>query len=130
MSNRAQRRAAQKKQPAMLRGTTKEQRIAMLCKNGITPEMLDKAQQDGYRDGADNAARETIKIVYAAVMLAANEEFRFGRERVMRLIDKVDLIVTTSLGSREEIEAVWDRFKLTMQFKEGVNRIAEQENDG
>ena len=125
MSNRAQRRAYDKSVPSVMRGKTRDQKIAMLCKNGITPVMLEQEFKAGFKAGRDNGIQGTIKTVYAAVMLAARKEYGFGKDRATRLLRAVDDIVVTSLTSDETIDEVWDKMGVKLNFDEGVDRIQE-----
>lgn len=125
--NRQQRRAAERKQPAILRGKTLEEKKAMLCKHGITPEMLEAEYKAGFQAGRDNGVRGTFMTIYAAIMLAANQEYGFGKERALRLLKAVDNIVITSLHSDETIDAVWEKFGIALSFDAGVDRIDSKE---
>lgn len=127
MSNRAQRRAYDKSVPSVMRGKTRDQKIAMLCKNGITPEQLEKEHHDGFALGYKTGAEASVKTVYAAVMLAASSEFGFGKDRALRLIQAVDERIVTSLDSEEAINDVWKRFGIKISFSEGVSRVEQSD---
>lgn len=75
----------------------------------------------------NQAVEYTFRCIYAAVLLAAHEEYGFGRTRAWRLIKRVDEIVCTTLDSEEVIREVWERMGLEINFREGVDRIREVE---
>lgn len=125
--NRQQRRAYERIQPAIIRGKSKADLTTMLCKNGITPEMLETEFKDGFKAGRDNGIQGTFKTIYAAVMLAARKEYGFGKDRATRLLRAVDDIVVTSLTSDETIDEVWEKMGVQLNFDEGIDRIQEQE---
>lgn len=75
----------------------------------------------------NQAVEYTFRCIYAAVLLAAHEEYGFGRTRAWRLIKRVDEIVCTAMSSEEVIREVWERMGLEINFREGVERIREVE---
>lgn len=75
----------------------------------------------------NQAVEYTFRCIYAAVLLAAHDEYGFGRTRAWRLIKRVDEIVCTALDSEEVIREVWERMGLEINFREGVDRIREVE---
>ena len=115
--NRAQRRAARKATPACMRAT-KEQRIAALIKNGITPEDLEREYHNGYRDGCKKGTESTFKAVYAAVCLALKDTYGFGPERCARVLRAVNEAVIFNLSTEELIDEVWERVGLRINFDE------------
>lgn len=76
----------------------------------------------------NQAVEYTFRCIYAAVLLAAHEEYGFGRTRAWRLIKRVDEIVCTALSSDEVIREVWERMGLEINFREGIDRIREVED--
>ena len=79
--NRKQRRAADKRQPLNI-PMSQQKLLSSLCKNGITQQDL----KDEFFRGVEAGRRQTIKIVYAAVLYAARDELKFGGKRMDRLI--------------------------------------------
>ena len=67
--NRAQRRAAQRQVPGYKRHMTDEERLRAVYKNGITADDLDDAYREGWRD----ACRYSMRVCYAAAVLALRE---------------------------------------------------------
>lgn len=120
--NRAQRRAQMKQVPAYMRGSN-EVKIALLMKQGISPDDLEKEYRDGYDAGFRAGGEYTLKTVYAAVCLALNKEFGFGRERAARVLCAADRIVCETIASPEAIEEVFDKMHLRIAFKEPFDRV-------
>jgi hypothetical protein len=110
---------------------TKAQRVNALIKNGITPEDLSKAYQDGYAEGFREAAPNITKTIYAAVILALRDEKRpWGRLRCHRVLDNVDKHVIDTLNSQEAIDKVWKEIGLFLDFRDALEPIKEVENHG
>jgi hypothetical protein len=118
--NRQQRRAYQKSLPAYKK-MSKEARINALVKNGITPDDLKKCREEGYQMGVESAVIQC----YAALCLALNETFGFGRERVLRALKAVDEKVIFAIDSAEMCEEVFKRFGIRMDFSQGMDRVQE-----
>lgn len=115
MSNRADRRKNKKQMPKWQK-LPMNQRINAMCKNGITPRDVDDAYQKGYKAGVDRASDFCLKDAYAAFIMAAHEQFGFGKERCRRLLYAADEKVATSLASDEAVEEVFKKIGVTINF--------------
>lgn len=122
--NRKNRRAAIKAKPSYLR-ESKEELTKRLIKNGITPEDLKREFEKGYTAGFKEAAEPVIRGCYAAICLALNDLHGFGQRRCADVLNAVDNHLTMTLTSAEAIEEVYERMKLTINFKEPFERIQE-----
>lgn len=122
MANRADRRKHQKQRSGYMRKTL-EERKAAIFRNGITTEHLDKEYAAGYKRGEIH----TMQMVYAALMLAANDEFGFGARRVLKLLKTTDRKVLETLTSEELINEVFARFKIQLDFDAPLERVKEGE---
>lgn len=120
MPNRAARRHAQRQRSGYMRKSL-EERKAQLFKNGITKDHLEKEYAAGYKSGENQA----IQAVYCALMLAANEEFGFGANRVLKLVKATDKKLLGAIDSAELIQEVYDRFKIEMDFDAPIDRVQE-----
>ena len=127
--NRAQRRKQEKlnrsKKIPAYKKMTKEQRIAELVKNGITADDLDREWEAGYKEGFNQASPSIVKTIYAAIALAANNVYGFGRKRTKRLLKAVDDLVVDSLTSAEIVEEVWNKIGLKLDFDDPMELIKE-----
>ena len=117
---RAQRRAYQKSLPAYKK-MGHEKLMAAIAKNGLTVEDLKKCKAEGYQLGVESAVMQC----YAAFCLALNEQFGFGRDRVLRALKAADDKVIFAVDSAEMIEEVFDRFGIRMDFRDGMERVQE-----
>ena len=115
MSTRADRRKKKKQMPKWQK-LPLDQRINNMCKNGITPKDVDEAYQKGFKDGVDRASDFCLKDAYAAFVMAAHEQFGFGKERCKRLMYAADEKVATSLASDEAVEEVFRNLGVTINF--------------
>lgn len=115
MGNRADRRKNKKQLPKWQK-LPLDQRINAMCRNGITPRDVDDAYQKGYKAGVDRVSDFCLKDAYAAFIMAAHEQFGFGKERCRRLLYAADEKVATSLASDEAVEEVFKKIGVTINF--------------
>lgn len=115
MSNRASRRAENKKKNRYQRLTPEQKQTAMM-KNGITPKDLQEAYDNGYNEGVKRASDYSLKDAYAGFLMAAHEEFGFGHKRCKRLLYAADQRVVNSLASNEAIEEVFRKVGVSINF--------------
>lgn len=112
--------------PSAARGLTKTQRMNALIRNGITPEDVHKAYQEGYNEGFQQAAPNITRTIYAAAVLALRDEKdRWGRKRCKRMLENLDRHVIETLNSQEAIDRVWKEIGLIMDFQDPVEPIKE-----
>lgn len=124
--NRKQRRDATKQKPSYLR-TTKEDMMKRLCKNGITPDDLQKEYQKGYEAGFHDSGKPIMRTCYAAACLALNDLHRFSRKRCANVLKRLDWHVTNTLSSQEAIDEVYKRMGLHIDFDDPFERVQEVE---
>ena len=115
MSNRASRRAENKKKSRYQRMTPEQQEIARM-KNGISSKDLEEAYNKGYNEGVRRASDYCLKDAYAGFLLAAHEVFGFGRDRCRRLLYAADDRVVNSLASDEAIDEVFEKVGVSINF--------------
>lgn len=123
MSNRSERRKEHKQRSGFMR-MSPEQKKAAIYKNGITEKDLDREYAAGYKRGEIH----TLQMVYAALMLAANETYKFGAKRALRLLKVTDQKVLETLNSEELIRKVFERFEVKLDFDAPIDRV--KEDDG
>lgn len=127
--NRSQRRAQAKlKRYEDARNTMppgKAAAMARLIRNGITPEDLEKEYKAGFEAGFKEASAPMIRSMYAAVLLAGHELYGFGKRRGVRLLNRIDRIITDVLTSQELMEKVFTDLGVEMIFDEPVERARE-----
>lgn len=121
--NRAQRRAAAKATPAYKRGLTREDKIKLLYKNGITAEDLKHDYQKGYTQGYSDGVESAMVTCYAALCLALNELHRFGRERCYRVMKAMDDKIIYNITSDEVAEEALQKMGIRFNVNEPMNRI-------
>lgn len=114
MSNRAERRKAMKAQPRWKRTMTVEQRQAALVKNGIRPEDVDEAYRRGYEEGNRRATEFSSYAMCAAMGLALNDLYGFGKQRVCRALNLAAEYMLNTFTTREIMEQVYER--IGMEF--------------
>ena len=101
--NRAQRRAAQRQVPGYKRHMTDEERLRAVYKNGITADDL----EDSYREGWRDACRYSMRVCYAAAVLALRELEGYHTKRNTRFLRLMDDKVTNALSSDEAIDEAY-----------------------
>ena len=124
-SLRAMRRKAEREQKA----EKQRQAAAILATRDMEERrrLLGKTIAQCEEQARNQAVEYTFRCIYAAVLLAAHDEYGFGRTRAWRLLKRVSEIVCTALDSEEVIQEVWERMGLEINFREGVERIREVE---
>lgn len=118
MSNRAQRRAANKAKPAWRR-ESKEDRIRRLIQNGITLEDLENEYKRGYEAGNAQSAEWATKMIYCGFCLALKREFKFGPERALRTLRVADQIILEELTTQDIIDRVARELGIAVRFDGG-----------
>ena len=104
MSNRADRRRERKALPRYQRMTLQQQKAA-LFKNGITSKELNDEYNRGFEDGKNFAGW----AMCAALGLAMNDLYGFGKKRVTRTLNLAARYMFKSFTTRELIEEVYKR---------------------
>ena len=99
--------------------------MARLLQHGITPEDLEKEYKAGFEQGFKEASAPMIRSMYAAVLLAGHELYGFGKKRGVRLLNRIDRIITDVLTSQELMEQVFADIGVEMIFDEPVERARE-----
>lgn len=124
-SLRALRRQAEREQKA----EKQRQAEAILAPRDMEERrrLLGKTIAQCEEQARNQAVEYTFRCIYAAVLLAAHDEYGFGRTRAWRLLKRADEIICTTLDSEEVIREVWERMGLEINFREGVDRIREVE---
>ena len=125
-SLRALRRKAEREQ----RAEKQRQAAAILATKDLEERkrLLAKAMADSEKEARNQAVEYCFHSIYAAVLLAAQEVYGFGHKRAWRLLKRADEIICTALDSEEIIREVWERMGLEINFREGVDRIREEED--
>ena len=127
MSNRAQRRAMMRNQinksQQLLANYSKQQRMAGLVQNGITPKDLEEEFQRGREIGFKEAAEPIIKSCYAGICIALHDEFGFGESRCFRAIMAVDKKIIWALNHQELVEETLEKTGLTLNLDEPFERV-------
>ena len=107
------------------RNLTKQEKIDALLKNGITPQDLEKAWNDGVAAANRAMGDFYIRTCYAAAALAAHREFGFGAARVRKLLAAIDRIVLEEFTSDEAIDGVFAEIGLRLDFDDPFERVTE-----
>ena len=127
MSNRAQRRAMMRNQmnksQQLLANYSKQQRMAGLVQNGITPKDLEEEFQRGREIGFKEAAEPILKSCYAGICIALHDEFGFGENRCYRAIKAVDKKIVWALNHQELVEETLEKTGLRLQLDEPFERV-------
>lgn len=124
-SLRALRRQAEREKQA----EQQRQAAAILATRDLEERkrLLAKAMADSEKEARNQAVEYCFHSIYAAVLLAAQEVYGFGHKRAWRLLKRADEIICTVLDSEEIIREVWERMRLEINFREGIDRIREVE---
>lgn len=112
MSNRASRRKDKKALPRYKRVMSVQQRAAAIVKNGITPKDVDEAYQRGLNDGAQQTQENDAYYFCAAIALALNDLYGFGKARSTKAINLAAKYMLESFTSVELVQEAYKRVGL------------------
>lgn len=98
-----------------------------ISKNGITLEDVRNAETEAFNKGVNVGIENTMRTCYAAICMALQERYGFGRKRCKDVLNDVDEKITMSLTSEEAIQEVYDRMGLEIVFRDSMpgDRIQE-----
>lgn len=92
-----------------------------------------KAEFDrGFQAGIDSTQAFMYQYLFAAAALAARREYKFGPERVKRLLSAMDKIIIETLDSEEALQKVWEEVGVHLHFKDGIDPVklnSEEDDD-
>lgn len=106
--NRQQRRKAEREQVREWRRQGQMNQVLSLQRNGITCADLDKAREDGYRDGIFRSSEDLLKKLYSAIAkeLIAHDENT--KEEIVEFVKAVDHRFSLMYDADQEIEDVYN----------------------
>ena len=129
-ANRAARRAMMRSQKnknaALLASYNKQQRMAELIKNGITPKDLEESYNKGVEEGLRHAGFEIITACYAGICIALHDEFGFGTKRCFRALEHIDQKITWALNNEELAEEALAKAGIELNFKDEFARVQQK----
>lgn len=114
-ANRAQRRKAEREQMRTWQRMDRHDQVLSLQRNGITEKDLDKAREDGYRDGYMYAAEGFLKKMYAAIgaeLLDAGN----SKEEVLSFIKNTDHRFAVMFDADDEIKEISERLGIWLNI--------------
>lgn len=82
--------------------------ISRLVKNGITPEDLtaeyERGRKEATKEYVDKLLPFQQKFFYSAAAIAAHDLFGFGKDRALRLLDRIQEIMCEEISTGDIIE--------------------------
>ena len=126
MSNRADRRRAQ-------RNAQKEEQLAKQAaarqfekdvkrdgwnRNGITKADLDREYQRGYKAAQKEMAAFYGTYFFASVAVALHRDFKFGKERIRRVLDAMYEIMTWEITTCDILKRCQDETGIEIRFED------------
>lgn len=125
--NRAQRRKAEREQVRNWRKQGEMNQVLSLQRNGITGADLDKAREDGYRDGYLYATEGFLKKMYAAIAKELLEREENSRDEIVQFVKAVDHRFSVMFDADDEIDSVYNSLGVWFNIdRNAVNRIEEE----
>lgn len=122
--NRKMRRQQERVQMRDWMRCGEKDRMLQLAQNGITSEYADGEYRRGVKDGFQQGADRTLKVVYAACVLELLDAGN-SREEALSFLKAVDNRALVSIDEQEDIDEVYERTGVRLILKENVNRIRE-----
>lgn len=115
--NRKERREQERKQRSLIADIPEWKRREMekriettkrLMQQGISPKDLEDSYNRGVEDGrkeyVSRLAPYQMKFFYSAAGIAAHDLFGFGETRIIRLLDRIQEIMTEEISTGDIIE--------------------------
>ena len=137
-AQREQKKEQRKQELARWNAMTPEQRRAIvkenetlsrLERNGITIEDMTRLERDSYDEGLHRGRDETVRTCFAAICLALNERYGFGKKRCSDVLNDTYEKLMYALTSSEAIQEVYDRIGLEIRFTDDVMEEVVQEKE-
>ncbi len=85
-------------------------------KNGITEEDVNRAREEGYKQGQLDTARYYMKMFYAAAGLAVHRLFGFGQTRIFRLLVEMHRVMSEEICTDDIIQRLEDETGLNVNL--------------
>lgn len=127
MSNRADRRRMMreetKRNKALIASYTKQEAMARLVQQGISPDDLKREYDRGWHDAFVAAGVPIVKACYAGICIALHERFGFGSKRLYETLQIVDEKIMFALNDQELVDEVLEKTGLQINFLEPFDRI-------
>ena len=89
-----------------------------MSKNGITVDDLDKAYERGYAAARSDLTDFMQSNFYASAGIALRELFKFGEERIIRVLNRMQYVMTEEITTEDLIKR--------LKRETGVDIIAEE----
>lgn len=96
--------AAERAKAIVRRDAAKQAAIERLSRNGITPKDLENEYRRGYDDARKDLTAFTMRMFYCAAALAARELHGFGEQRIIRLLNRIQQIMTEEICTADIAE--------------------------
>ena len=97
--------------------------IANMSRNGITPQDLENAREQGRRSAYEDTAPAVQAVAYSAMGCVLHDMLGISDEDVMKIIMAVDEKIYLAMDFDEISKELEEKCKLKIHSKEGVGRI-------
>ena len=99
--------------------------VAMMARNGITPQDLEKAWKDGRTSAFEQTAPLVMKQCYAAFSTVLVDEFGFSPEDAFKAIHMADQKIVTAIDLEEALDEMREKARIEFRSEEGVERVVQ-----
>lgn len=96
---------------------------SMIGKSGFLEEELQKAREQGFKEGFNRAGMDIIRCCYAGICIALHDEFGFGAERCYRAVKACDEKIKWALHHSELTEELIRKSGLKIDWNEPFERV-------
>lgn len=87
-------------------------------RNGITKANLDREYQRGYKAAQKEMAAFYGKYFFASVAVALHRDFKFGKERIRRVLDAMYEIITWEITTCDILKRCLDETGIEIRFED------------
>lgn len=124
--NREQRRAKARRDAKFLRevaATSQQQKEAMLFRNGITLDDLEKKYQDGLMEGKELTEQFCFHVIYAAILITMVERHGWNADDVADLLKEIDRQVVICVEDEEIAEEAYEKTGVKLEWADPLERV-------
>lgn len=126
---RAQRRQAIRQERKLLmelETTSDEKMKAAFFRNGITAKDVQKAYEQGAKDGRKFAEDFAFHTIYAAFLITMIDHKGMDQDEAVDLLREIDNQVILCVEDQELTEEAYQRTGVELNWKDAIDRIEER----
>lgn len=124
--NREQRRAKARRDAKYLReiaATSQQQKEAMLFRNGITLDDLEREHKNGWMEAKEEVEQFCFHTIYAAVLITMCEQHGWDADKAADLLREIDKQVVICVEDQELVNEAYAKTGIKLEWKDPLERV-------